>query len=164
MKAGFALLTLFAGVTSAQSPSAAQLQAALDGAKTAWGVKTPAIETRLEPLSPTCKLKDGPRTAQAEAHTAQTVLTFDDGTQTFGDVVTQWVIVINSSCDWASPDLSLRNTMVHEVGHILYSQTPLGLAYHSPDKNSVMFWAVNGKQTITPEDRARLTIAAVAVK
>lgn len=139
---------------AATLPTPSDLSSALTEARIAWGVQSnETIQFRLDPLNP-CTLKDNPIIAQTQSLDTVTTMTFDDGTAPEVSHNLVWVIRINSNCDWSK--LNLRNTITHELGHILISPN-----FHSANRRSIMYWIVSGDQKITPEDRAAVKRAAL---
>jgi len=135
------------------TPDAQELAISLAAARLAWG--GPAVEDiqfRLEPLND-CDLRPGhtSRTAQLNTSDTQTTMAFDDGSPSVVSHHTTYVITVNTACDWRR--LPLQNTITHEYGHIL-----IGSGYHSANPNSVMYYIVNAKQKIMPEDRAMIAV------
>jgi hypothetical protein len=112
-------------------PAQSDLEQVLDAARLQWGVIDPAITIRMEPFA---ECESGPGKAHMIAKSEM------DGSR---------LITINSNCNWA--EFSLKNTVLHEYGHIV-----LGTAEHSTDPRSVMYAVVLPTQTITDADRARL--------
>lgn len=150
-----ALLASQAWATDA-TPTQAQLASALANAKAVWGISVGPVEVRLDPIN-ACDMFATPRVAVVEVHDFHTIITYDDGTKADGGTTYQYVIRINSNCNWEGIGLDLETTMIHEYGHLL-----LGAAYHSKDPRSVMYPVVRAGQTIRPEDwewRAYLAVA-----
>ena len=112
-------------------PVQSDLNQALDAARLAWGVVDAAITIRMEPFAE-CEPVPGKPHMIAKSEM--------DGSR---------LITINSNCNWAA--FSLKNTVLHEYGHIV-----LGTPDHSTDPRSVMYAVVLPTQTITDADRARL--------
>lgn len=130
-------------VLAANVPSDDEIAAALASAREAWKA-TQEITVRSEPLN-NCELRDIPHIAEMQWEDVQTTVTFD-GQSTVSHKLT-YVVLLNSNCDWSK--LSLSQTMLHEVGHVV-----IGAEWHNPDRRSIMYYIVSGKQVITPEDRA----------
>jgi hypothetical protein len=134
-------------------PTQTELDAALANARAQWNAEgSEFIEFRLDPLN-SCNLNEVHDIALTQSFDTVTTLSFDDAPPEVSHKLV-WVIRINSNCDWSR--LNLKNTVTHELGHILIS--PM---YHSKNKKSVMFPLVQGAQSILPEDRA-LMVAALA--
>lgn len=146
-----ALLASQAWATDA-TPTGAQLASALANAKAVWGVIVGPVEVRLDPINP-CDMFATPRVAVVEVHDFHTIITYDDGTKADGGTTYQYVIRINSNCNWDGIGLDLETTMIHEYGHILMRDA----SWHSKDPRSVMYPIVNARQTIRPEDWYRLS-------
>ena len=142
-----AYLSAVSGQTS--TPSLEALSASLAFARVAWGgLPVENISFRLEALND-CDLRPGhsSRTAQLNTSDTETTMTFDDGSPSVISHRATYVISVNTACNWRN--LPLQNTIVHEYGHVL-----IGGTYHSTNPNSVMYYVVNSKQKIMPEDRA----------
>jgi hypothetical protein len=123
------------------------LQIAFAQAQAAWGVTiNDPVSLELAPLNPcrlSANLSRAPRIAEVQPMDIHA--TSDDGEL---PVTREWVIRINSLCNWLYFDLS--QAMQHEVGHIL-----IGPDYHSKNKHSVMYMMLKRgrEQIIQPEDR-----------
>jgi hypothetical protein len=142
-------LASLALLQAATLPTPSELADALAESRQAWHAESSdAIEFRLDPLN-SCVLKDNPTIAITQSFDIVTTVSFDDGTEPVTSHQKTWVIRINSSCDWSK--LNLRNTVTHELGHIL-----IGPNWHSRNPHSVMYWIVQGNQSILPEDREML--------
>lgn len=148
--ASILILAAFApSIHAATLPTLDDLTSALANAVQEWkssGSET--IEFRFDALN-SCELKENPTIAQTQPYDTVTTMSFDDGSEPVVSHKMVWLIRINSNCDWSR--LNLRNTIMHELGHILVSPN-----YHSTNKASIMYWVVRGNQSILPEDRAML--------
>jgi hypothetical protein len=135
--------------TFAAAPSAAELEAALSSAKAEWHADLPPnILVEADWLN-NCDLRNVPQIAAMEDRWTQTTVVYDGADEPTVERAHVYVIKINSGCDWSNRSLSLRNTVIHEVGHIL-----LGYQYHSQNKRSIMYYVVRaGGQQILTEDR-----------
>ncbi len=170
MKALLATIIAAATMLAANQPlTPAQLADSLTFAQNVWhGEADGAIELRLAPLNP-CNLGKHDLIASTEVAWSESTIHFEgelpaedapadthETTQTVR--ARRYIISINSNCDWSK--LNLDNVMLHEYGHVLIG---VESAWHSKDPRSIMFWIVNGEQSILAGDRAKI-VQRVAVK
>jgi hypothetical protein len=143
----------FACTSYGAAPSAAELEAALSSARAEWHVDLPPNILVEADLLNSCDLKTIPQIAKMEDRWTETSVVYDGAEEPTVQKTHIYVIKVNSGCDWSNRSLSLRNAVIHEVGHIL-----LGYQYHSQNKRSIMYYVVRASgQQILPEDRNLLT-------
>lgn len=164
--AGFALSVCLNAAPITQ----ADLQAALESAKAAWGVDI-EVSIAFETHPGSCDLPNLAKSPDAAlpqvAYERDSITSFTPAVETNDDelpvqpettVSVLRVITVNSSCKWTSS--WLKKVVMHEYGHAL------GLKGHSQDPHDIMNERIYddkgarvfGDQKITSQDRASLSL------
>ncbi len=141
---------IFTVAALATTPTADDLEAALENARIAWQYDIPEpIEFRMDALNP-CDLHKVSNVAVTQVIDIATALHFPEGPDEVSHEL-RYIIRINSNCNWDR--LPLQTVITHEYGHLL-----LGTEYHSSNPRSIMFYVVDKCQAITAEERSLLTM------
>lgn len=147
-----AILLLTAATLQAAAPTPEAMAHALAVAEDDWGYHvTEPIHLHAEALNACVLNRDD--AAIITVLTKTSALIADDGTRTELPTTYEYVIRINSNCQWSQR--FLNQVMSHEYGHVLR-----GAGYHSKDKKSIMYKiTMPSGQSVMQADRAGVTPA-----